>query len=305
MDISSFVRYLKYERRFSDHTIRAYQTDLEQFSGWLEATYAITSPREVQHFHIRSWMIGLMDRGLKARSINRKLSSLKSFFRFELRHQRITVDPMQQVIAPKIGKRLPKVVREERLGALFQPGNFSDDFSGLRDRLLLELLYGTGMRRAEVIGLQNNKVDLRAGRIRIFGKGGKERLVPLLDGLRPLLKAYREERDRLYESGPTDPLLVTDKGEAMYPNFVYRKVKKYLSLVSTLDGRSPHVLRHSFATHLTDHGAELQAVKELLGHSSLAATQIYTHNSIEKLRATYEKAHPKAKRSESDPERNQ
>ncbi|MBR9922798.1 MAG: tyrosine-type recombinase/integrase [Bacteroidetes bacterium] len=298
MTTDSFIRYLKYERRLSDHTVSAYLTDLEQCFQYLADMYEITEAAEIHHFHIRAWIVHLMDGGMKSRSVNRKISSLKSFFRFELQHERIDVDPMQKIISPKGGKKLPVVVQEKQLEQLFTQIPFTDDFAGLRDCLMLEMLYSTGMRRAELMGLKDPDIDVRSNQIRVFGKGGKERRIPLLPPLEGLIKAYRESRAATFEATEFSAFFLTDKGSPLYPNFVYRKVKQYLGLVSTGERQSPHVLRHSFATHLTDHGADLNAVKELLGHASLAATQVYTHNSMEKLRAVYEKAHPKAKKTE-------
>lgn len=273
----------------------AYETDLRQFISYVFDLYELKGSAEVSHFHLRAWIVHLMDAGLSTKSVNRKISALKTFFKFELRQGRIQTDPMQKVISPKSGKRLPVVVQESQLETLFTQVVFEDDFGGLRDRLMLEMLYSTGMRRAELIGLRDADLNERSMQIRVFGKGGKERLIPILPGILHLISAYRESRDATFGTAGQDRLFLTDRGEPLYPNFVYRKVKQYLGMVSTSARNSPHVLRHSFATHLTDHGADLNAVKELLGHASLAATQVYTHNSMEKLRAVYEKAHPKSK----------
>lgn len=293
-----FLQYLAYERRFSTHTVQAYQTDLEQFASFLDETYGIRNDEQVGHPHIRSWVVHLLQAGRTPRTINRKLSCLQSYFRFLQKRGHLDRNPMLKVLAPKTGKRLPVYVREDAMDRLLRPEWFADDFSGLRDRLALELLYGAGLRRAELIGLRAGDLDLRAMRLRVLGKGNKERLLPLLPALRPLVEAYLAARDGEFGEGGVPELLLTGKGRPLYPKFVYNLVRKYLGQVTSLEKRSPHVLRHSFATHLAEHGADLNAIKELLGHASLAATQVYTHNSVERLKAVYERAHPKARRKE-------
>lgn len=296
MDHSVFIKYLQLEKRFSTHTIVAYQNDLEQFFLYLLQTYSLTSISEVRHFHIRSWVVQLMENKITPRSINRKLSTLKTFFKFLKKRKKITENPMLKVISPKTSKRLPVVVKEVEMGDLFEKINFGEGYSAVRGEMIMELLYATGMRRSELIQLTPNNIDFYNRQIKVLGKGNKERLIPFAKPLADRLQNYLEIRKDEFALGENAPLFVTDKGKVMYPKLVYNLVKKYLSQVTTVEQRSPHVLRHSFATHLSNNGADLNAIKELLGHSSLAATQVYTHNSIEKLKKVYQQAHPKAKK---------
>lgn len=296
MDITVFLKYLELEKRFSTHTITAYQSDLFQFFAYLEETYSLTSILEVRHFHLRAWVVELMQNKITPRSINRKLSTLKTYFKFLKRRKEIQENPMLKVIAPKVGKRLPVVVKEIELENLFEKINFGDGYSAVRDEMIMEMLYSTGMRRSELINLTPNDLDFFNDQVKVLGKGNKERLIPFARPLADRLKNYLEIRNDEFALGPTNSLFVTEKGKKMYPKLVYNLVKKYLSQITTVEQRSPHVLRHSFATHLSNNGADLNAIKELLGHSSLAATQVYTHNSIEKLKKVYQQAHPKAKK---------
>ena len=290
-----FFQYLELEKRYSPHTLKAYQTDLSQFFLFLQKTYEMTDVRQVKHTHVRSWMVDLLDNGVGPRSINRKLSCLKSYFKFLRKRKEIETNPMARVIAPKVGKRLPQVIGEKQMSFLFGNVDFGSGYNGLRNKLILELFYCTGIRCSELVGLQHADLDLDALQLKVKGKGNKERLVPLAPHLVQLLKDYIELKDRTFPEVASLFLFLSDKGQAITSSQVYKIVRRYLSLVTTADQRSPHVLRHSFATHLSNHGADLNAIKELLGHSSLAATQVYTHNSIEKLRKVYEQAHPKAK----------
>ncbi len=290
-----FFQYLELEKRYSPHTLKAYQTDLSQFFLFLQKTYEMTDVRQVKHTHVRSWMVDLLDNGVGPRSINRKLSCLKSYFKFLRKRKEIETNPMARVIAPKVGKRLPQVIGEKQMSFLFGNVDFGSGYNGLRNKLILELLYCTGIRCSELVGLQHADLDLDALQLKVKGKGNKERLVPLAPHLVQLLKDYIDLKDRTFPEVASQFLFLSDKGQAITSSQVYKIVRRYLSLVTTADQRSPHVLRHSFATHLSNHGADLNAIKELLGHSSLAATQVYTHNSIEKLRKVYEQAHPKAK----------
>jgi integrase/recombinase XerC len=295
-----FIQYLQFEKRFSKHTLTAYRKDLEQFVTYLDTIYGLSAPEEVAHLHIRSWMVDLVEKGLTSRSVNRKLSCLKTYFRFLQKAGVIRSSPMSKIVAPRTGKRLPAVVKEQSLMLLFDQVDFGTGFPGARDRLILELLYCTGMRRSELAGLRLADLDFPAGRIRVFGKGAKERLIPIARHLVEFMQSYLLERKDAFPELEQEVLLLNDKGSPAGVDFIYRKVKKYLSLVSTVDQRSPHVLRHSFATHLSNRGAELNAVKELLGHASLAATQVYMHNSIERLQQVYRRAHPKAEEPPED-----
>lgn len=291
-----FFQYLQYEKRFSPHTLTAYENDLGQFLRFLKNTFEITSPNEVHHTHVRSWVVDLLERGNVARSINRKLSCLKTWFKFLRKQGEITSNPMAKVIAPKAGKRLPVFVQEENMALLFEQVDFGEGFPGVRNRLVMEMLYCTGIRRSELIGLKEEDIDFTTNQLRVFGKGRKERLIPMARHLVGLIQDYIRQKRMMF--GDEEPhLFLTNKGKPLYPGFVYKLVKRYLSYVTTLEQRSPHVLRHTFATHLSNSGADLNAIKELLGHSSLAATQVYMHNSIEKLKEVYKQAHPKAKTS--------
>jgi integrase/recombinase XerC len=296
MDITVFLKYLELEKRFSAHTIKAYQSDLFQFFAYLEETYSLTSILEVRHFHIRAWVVELMQNKITPRSINRKLSTLKTYFKFLKRRKEIQENPMLKVIAPQVGKRLPVVVKEIELENLFEKINFGEGYAAVRDEMVMEMLYSTGMRRSELINLTPNDLDFFNNQVKVLGKGNKERLIPFARPLANRLKNYLDIRNDEFGLSATESLFLTEKGKEMYPKLVYNLVKKYLSQITTVEQRSPHVLRHSFATHLSNNGADLNAIKELLGHSSLAATQVYTHNSIEKLKKVYQQAHPKAKK---------
>lgn len=298
MSKESFLQYLEFEKRFSAHTILAYKKDLEQFLHYTQQTFDVTDATEITHQHIRSWIVSLISQEVKARSIRRKLSSLKSYFKFLMQRKALSHDPMLKVVAPKMGKRLPVVIHADKLNVLFEDIIFPKGFPGLRDRILLELLYHTGIRRSELIGLCWEDFDMDKQVFKVLGKGNKERLIPFGIELKTLLHSYKEARELTFGDTADKELILTDKGRKMYPKLVYNIVKRYLSLVTTVEQRSPHVLRHSFATHLSENGADLNAIKSLLGHSNLAATQIYTHNSIEKLKKVYQKAHPKAKSKE-------
>lgn len=290
-----FLQYLEFEKRYSQHTLTAYRGDLHHFQNYLLQTYEISSVEAVQSMHIRSWMVALVTEGLSPRSIQRKLSTLKTYFRFSLKRGFIKDNPMLKVMTPKAGKRLPASVSAADMRKLFdQLEQGEPDFANLRDRLMLELLYATGLRRSELIGLTWDRIDLAQSRLKVVGKGGKERFAPFGDRLKQLISTYKEVCKQTF-SDPNRLVLLNDKGKSPDPKWLYNKVHRYLSGVTTIEQRSPHVLRHSFATHLSDNGADLNAIKELLGHANLAATQIYMHNSIEKLKSVYEKAHPKAK----------
>lgn len=289
-----FFKYLQYEKRYSPHTLTSYHTDLGQFAQYLQQVYTISDAAEADHTIIRSWILTLVQQNIKPRSINRKIACLRSYYRFLLAQQRIQVNPMLRIKAPKASKKLPAFVPEEPFNTLLDSFTFEENFEGQRERLILEFLYGTGIRLAELLGVEHADIDHRAKTVRVLGKGNKERIVPLNDSLMGSIDAYETEKKRYFGDNNSATLLVTNKARPLYPKFVYRVVKKYISLITTAENNSPHVLRHSFATHLLNKGADLNAIKDLLGHASLAATQVYTHNSIEKLKSIFEKAHPKA-----------
>lgn len=289
-----FFKYLEYEKRYSPHTLTSYHTDLGQFSQYLQDTYEITDPAEADHSIIRSWILSLVHKNLEPRSVNRKIACLRSYYKFLLGQQRIQANPMLRIKAPKVSKKLPGFVAEEPFNQLLDNFSFEPTFEGQRDKLILEFLYGTGIRLAELIGIAHEDVDLHAKTVRVLGKGNKVRIIPLNGTLTASIEQYLEQKKSLFGNNNSEKLLVTTKARPLYPKFVYRVAKKYISLITTSEHNSPHVLRHSFATHLLNKGADLNAIKDLLGHSSLAATQVYTHNSIEKLKSIFEKAHPKA-----------
>lgn len=291
--IQPFIDYLKFEKRYSRHTILSYQTDLVSFFDFVVMQFGDTALAQLSHSIVRSWLASLKDEGLSAKSINRKISTLKSFFKYQLKTGTIRQTPMTKVVAPKNEKRLPNFVADKDIQTLFAHVEFPDTWKGQTERLLMLLFYQTGMRLAEAIELKESGVNFSNHTLKVLGKGNKERIIPMNPELKVALQAYlHKKRVEIPQSAET--LFVTDKGKPLSPRSVYTSVKHYLSLVTTIQKRSPHVLRHTFATHLTNNGADLNAVKELLGHSSLAATQVYTHNTIEKLKNIYKNAHPKA-----------
>ncbi|MCF0062094.1 tyrosine-type recombinase/integrase [Dyadobacter chenwenxiniae] len=289
--ITQFIDFLKFEKRASVHTIKSYTTDLDQFQKYLLFQYELDKPQEAKAPMLRSWVVSLMEENMNPSSINRKIASLRTFYGFLKRKNMVSQDPTKILSALKTRKKLPAFVEEKSMEMLFQPDTFTDDFEGVRDRTIMELLYGSGIRLAELVSLETNDLNLPARTIRVFGKRSKERVVPISTSLANLLFQYLSLRAPGEE---TNVLILTNSGKAVYPVFVQRTVGKYLSAVTTLAQKSPHVLRHTYATHLLNRGADLNAIKELLGHASLAATQIYTHNSIEKLKKTHQQAHPKA-----------
>lgn len=291
-DIQPFLDYLKFEKRYSRHTVVSYQTDLTAFFDYLVTQYGGIPLPQVTHTYIRSWLASLKEAELKSKSINRKISTLKSFFKYSLKTGAVKQSPMGKVISPRNEKRLPHFVADKDIHTLFDHVEFPDTWAGRTERLVLLLFYQTGMRLSEAIGLKDNQLNFSNHTLKVLGKGNKERLVPMSPSLAQELKAYQQERLQQWPQSGT--ALVDDKGRPLAPRRVYAFVKKYLSGVTTIEKRSPHVLRHTFATHLMNNGADLNAVKELLGHSSLAATQVYTHNTIEKLKNIHSKAHPKA-----------
>jgi integrase/recombinase XerC len=294
MSVESFLTYIQHEKRYSPHTVLAYRTDLLHFADFMLSTYEM-QPEEARHVHIRDYMVRLMEEQIGANSIGRKLSSLRSFYKYLHRRKIIAASPMSMIKAPKVPGRLPVFIDEEKLNHLLDSGEFFDDtFPSVRDKLVIEVLFGTGMRLAELLGLKINDIDFYGETIRVFGKRKKERIIPITKPLVLQLKTYIELKSLQKFNNKSEDLFVTDKGERVYPLFIYKIVNSYLTYISTQDKKSPHVLRHSYATSLLNRGADLNAIKELLGHASLAATQVYTHNSIERLKTIYKQAHPKA-----------
>lgn len=292
--VSTFIDYLKFEKRYSQHTIISYQTDLEQFFTFLISQYDSPSLSAITPGFIRSWLAEMRSENITPKSLNRKISSLKSFFKFLMKQGIVQQSPLTTIVAPKISKRLPSFVPEGDMKTLQQYVEFADTWKGHTDKLLIDLFYATGMRLSELIGLRESHVDKANSQIKVLGKGNKERIIPVSRELVDRLQHYIQEKRKLDGEVNSTNLFVNEKGKSLYPKYVYSVVKTNLALVTTLQKKSPHVLRHTFATHLTNNGADLNAVKELLGHSSLAATQVYTHNTIDKLKDAFKKAHPKA-----------
>ncbi|MDP5139451.1 MAG: tyrosine-type recombinase/integrase, partial [Spirosomaceae bacterium] len=280
--IQSFLDYLAYEKRLSKHTLLAYENDLKQFGIYLQTDYEITDTLTVDYQMVRSFVVKLVEEKLSKRSVNRKLATLRSYYSFLVARNAISKNPMLRVQSLKTEKDLPKYVEENALEKLLTVVEFEEGFPGLRDKLVIELLYGTGIRLAELLGLKTSDIDQYNQQLKVLGKRNKERIIPMTNVLAKLIKEYLEERKNIFPEDNT--LIITDKGKAAYPMFIQRLIKEKLSSVTSLKQKSPHVLRHSFATHLLNNGAELNAIKDLLGHSSLSATQIYAHNSIDKLK---------------------
>ncbi|MBN2806972.1 MAG: tyrosine-type recombinase/integrase [Prolixibacteraceae bacterium] len=287
-----FIKYLQYEKRFSRHTLVAYKTDLDQFIQYMNQSVGDFDFNAVTPRQVRGWIVNLMEMEINARSINRKLSSLKSLYKYLMRQGLSEINPVDLVIKPKTAKKLPVFVQEVHLHQLLDWGFFPYDFDGRRDQLLIALMYGTGVRLSELKNLLMVHVDRKAYTIKVLGKRNKERIVPYPHSVEGPLNDYLKFREEI--AGNTGFLFLTSGGKQMYDKIIYRVVNKYLTYVTTLSKKSPHVLRHSFATHLLNNGAQLNAVKELLGHSNLSATQIYTHTTFEKLKEIYKQAHPRS-----------
>jgi len=288
-----FVEYIRFEKRYSQHTIQAYSKDLSQFSSFLSEQYGISDITSANHQQIRSWMVYLMDSGLSERSVLRKLSTLKSFYKYLYRNKLVEHNPTLIVIPPKTPTRNPDFIDEEKMKNLFEEIRFENNFSGIRDKLILEVFYNTGIRLAELIELKTKDISFSNRTIKVLGKRNKERLIPFTKKMEMALLEYLEMKEKEGFSGE-EYLFITDKGKKMYPRLVYRIVNKYLGMITTLNKKSPHILRHTFATHMLNNGADLNAIKEFLGHANLAATQVYTHNTVEKLKKIYRQAHPRA-----------
>jgi len=291
--IKLFLDHLKFERRLSVHTQIAYSKDLHDWAQFLGQEMNVDLIAQVNPSFIRSWLASLREVGVTPRSIIRKISALKSFYKFLLRTGGISISPMTQITAPKMGKSLPVFIKEDEAVALGElVAVSSEDWKGMNTRLLITLFYYTGMRLSELINLKDQQVELNRAQLKVLGKGNKERILPLHTDLIQLIQDYITKRNERFEE--REPfLLLTEKGKKMYPRYAWQLVNQILAAATTVQKKSPHVLRHSFATHLLNHGADLNAVKELLGHSSLAATQVYTHNTIEKLKEVHKKAHPR------------
>ena len=293
--IKSFINYLTYEKRYSSHTIISYKNDVTQFYSYIQDKYSVYEECEINHHMIRSWLVHMMQSGTSAKSINRKFSTLRTYFLFLRRENVIDFNPTKKVLPPKVGKRLPAFIQKEDMRTLLDDLVFNDNFSGCRDKIIINILYNTGIRRAELINLKDSDFDFYSKTVKVLGKGNKERIIPITEDLILEIKSYINIRNDFFENRTFLYTVVTDKGNKMYPKLVYNVVNMNLSKVSSIEKRSPHILRHSIATHLADEDVDLNAIKTMLGHSNLSSTQIYTHNSVEKLKKAYLKAHPKAK----------
>ncbi|MGL5981317.1 MAG: tyrosine-type recombinase/integrase [Phocaeicola sp.] len=293
MMIDSFLSYLRFEKNYSERTIVSYGIDLEKFETYFKEVDEAIDFGSVDASIIRSWIVSLMDLGYTATSVNRKLSALRSFYRYLLREKHVLVNPVVKVVGPKKKKPLPVFLKEEEMNRLLDEVEYVDGFVGSRDRLIIELFYATGVRLSELIGLKDVDIDFSSSLIKVTGKRNKQRLIPFGDELRQSMKDYLVKREEAGYSG-ADSFFVLDNGKKIYAGKVYQLVKRSLSKVVLLKKRSPHVLRHTFATSMLNNKATLSAVKELLGHQSLSATEVYTHTTFEELKKVYEQAHPRA-----------
>jgi len=289
----SFINYLKYEKRYSHLTAVAYKKDLDQFEEFYVKTVGDFNVEGINDKIVRGWVVELMEHGICARTVNKKISALKSFYKYLLRLEVIKENNLVNVIVPKVGKKLPQFVEEKNLDHLLDDGFFKKDFEGLRDELMISLLYGAGIRLAELMHLKDADVYQTEFLIKVLGKRNKERIIPYPMSLNLLIEQYKQKRTELF-GYPVECLFLTSKGKPVYEKLIYRVVCMKLALVTTINQKSPHVLRHSFATHLLNRGADLNAVKELLGHSNLSATQIYTHTSLDSIKKVYKQAHPRS-----------
>ena len=293
--INIFLSYLQVEKRASEHTVISYRNDLEQFLDYLQQAFPNLDWQEVDAAIIRTWIITLMEEKITPRSINRKISALKSFYKYHLKMGVFENNPMLQVTAPKMNQRLPQFVEEIDMQKLFSAHLFEDNFEGWRDRTILELFYATGMRLSELRNLTFSDVDLYNNQVKVLGKRNKERLLPFGHTFQNIFNKYLEFYIENFDTpAQNNFIFVNVKKKQLAPKNIYTIVRKYLDMITTIEKRSPHIIRHTFATHLLNRGADLNTIKELLGHSSLAATQVYTHNSIEKLKSIYQQAHPRA-----------
>lgn len=289
-----FISYLREVRKYSDHTLIAYDNDLKQFFLYLENTYSSNDYQSVNQDHIRSWLVDFINRNTNPKTIHRKLSSLNSFYKYLIKEGHTTTNPASCIFIPKVPKRLPVIVSEENMDQLISGNNFTNDFDGIRDKLIIEMFYFTGMRLSELICLRDKDIYRTDLLLKVKGKRNKERLIPFEKSFSDAIERYFNERNKKFIDKNNDYFFVTGKGEKMYPKAVYNLVNQHLEHVSTNLKRSPHVLRHSFATAMLENGCDLASIKELLGHSSLSATQVYTHNTIARIKKIYNQSHPKA-----------
>ena len=287
--IKNFLDYLTIEKRYSVHTTVSYKNDLNQFNLYLSESYSGIEFQKVEMIHVRSYMVHLLESKLAKSTVARKVSSIKSLYKFMKKEQLISSSPIQLLETPKLDSRLPVFLKEEEVVNLFEEFKFEDSFSGKRDKMILYLFYQTGIRLSELIGIKD--VDVRNGELKVLGKRNKERIIPLSNNIQPLIDQYLNLKDEL--GFKKKYFFVTDNGNKLYEKFVYRKVNYYLSMVSSKQKKSPHILRHTFATHMLNNGADLNSIKEILGHENLSATQVYTHNTFQKLKSIHKQSHPR------------
>jgi integrase/recombinase XerC len=289
----SFLNYLLYEKRYSRLTVIAYRKDLDQFEEFCIKTIGDFDVRIIDEKIVRKWIVSLMEQGISPRTVNKKISAVKSFFKYLLRSEVIDENRLVNTVVPKVRRKLPYFVDEKKLDHLLDDGFFGRDFAGQRDKLIISLFYGSGMRLSELVRLKDNDIQQSESLVKVLGKRNKERIVPYPRSVNPLIDEYRKLRNEAFGNAQGF-LFLTEKGEPIYEKLVYRVVHNNLAKVTTIEKKSPHVLRHSFATHLLNRGADLNAVKEMLGHSNLSATQVYTHTSLEQIRKVYKQAHPRS-----------
>jgi integrase/recombinase XerC len=290
----SFLQYLQIEKRYSLHTVRSYLNDLDQFYLFLSSLGLPDDPVAVTSHDIRAWIVSMLDNNYSTISVHRKISCLRVFYRYLRKEGIIKNDPLEKVVLPKRKKSLPVFIEEEALTNLLDNYSFGDGFAGIRNRTIIELLYLTGIRRSELIGLKDNDIDLSEGSVKVTGKRNKQRIIPLVKPFIKRLEEYIKVRNDNVITVNNGWFFITDKGNKLYDKYVYNTVNRYLTMVTTIEKKSPHILRHTFATHMLNRGADLNSIKELLGHANLSATQIYTHNTFEKLKKVYKQAHPRA-----------
>ncbi len=292
--VASFLKYLEYEKRCSKHTLTSYRSDLEQFQVFLRHYPQPCQVSQADHQHIRAWLVSLLEKGRSTRTVNRKIATLRSYYKHALRHDHIKIDPTRQIKVLKMSKTLPVFAKETEIMEVLDRVVYTEGFSGLRDQMVMELLYASGIRLSELINIKETDVQFSRQNVKVLGKRDKERLIPLPKSLMPLMHKYIAAKRDTFSDNYSSYLIVNNKGEQSYPMMIYRIVNGVLKALTGLDKQSPHVMRHTFATHLLNKGADLNAVKELLGHSSLAATQVYTHNTIDRLKKVFDQSHPKA-----------
>jgi integrase/recombinase XerC len=288
----SFIQYLQYEKRYSEHTIRNYTSDLSQLDEYLKTAFEQDGVEGATHVQLRSWIVSMVELDAAPATIKRKISAVKAYFKWLKKFHGLQTDPTAKLLLPKSPKRLPVYVEEDQMEQLSTEGVFPDTFDGIRDQAIIEMFYHTGIRCAELIGLKNFDIDIQRSTIKVLGKRNKERIIPVGDRLLSVLSEYVAKRGEIDDQKDRDFFFLTARGSKLYPRLVYNVVNTYLGNVSSLRKKSPHVLRHTFATHMLNRGADLNAIKEILGHASLAATQVYTHNSVEKLKNIHRESHP-------------